>query len=246
MLLRTIRKAWSMNRVWGGVAGLTMIAVAITAQAQVGNRAGPPPGVLPSETIRSSLQDAEAIAQVRAHLNGVRTMTARFTQRASNGKMASGIMQLSRPGKVRFQYTDGSPLLVVANNGFLSVVDYQVRQVSRWPINDTPLGVLLDPKTNFDERARITRAGPGASPNMLVIEATDRKRPEYGAITLYFERRADAPAGLGLAGWQVLDAQGNTTVVQLTEARFNQAIAASAFTFKDPRGPVAGPRSGGR
>ena len=70
-------------------------------------------------------------------------MTAAFTQTAANGAMLTGKLLLARPGKIRFQY-DKAPLLVVADGKRLSVVDYEVAQVSQWPIKSTPLGVLLD------------------------------------------------------------------------------------------------------
>ena len=55
----------------------------------------------------------------------------------------------------------------------------------------------------------------------LTVEARDRKHPEYGIITMYFDRDAAAPGKLALAGWNVVDAQGNTTRVALSDVRFN-------------------------
>ncbi len=38
------------------------------------------------------------------------------------------------------------PQLIVADGSSLYFIDYQVRQVQRWPIGNSPLAVLLNPK----------------------------------------------------------------------------------------------------
>ena len=69
---------------------------------------------------------------------------------------------------------DGAPLLVVAEGGALTFVDYQVRQVQRYPIRNTPLGVLLDPKRDLSRYARLV---PSADQRLLSVEARDPKHP---------------------------------------------------------------------
>src|SRR5262249_41818757 len=87
---------------------------------------------------------AAPLDQVTAHLQAVGTMTARFVQTNPNGKSIGGALTLKRPGHVRFQFDKGVPLLVVGDGSSLYMIDYQVKQVSRWPIGNSPLGVLLN------------------------------------------------------------------------------------------------------
>src|SRR4051812_2149027 len=75
-----------------------------------------------------------ALDQVAAHLKAVETMTAHFVQTSSNGKSIGGTLTLMRPGRVRFQYDKGVPLLIVGDGKSLVMIDYQVKQVSRWPV----------------------------------------------------------------------------------------------------------------
>lgn len=174
---------------------------------------------------------AAALPEVSAHLAATRTMTADFRQTAENGGVATGRLTLARPGKVRFQYQKGVPLLVVGDGRSLAMIDYEVAQVSRYPIRQTPLSVLLDANADLGKYARIV----ASSANALTVEAMDRKHPEYGVITIYFAREKSAPAGLSLMGWRVLDAQGNRTNVELSNIAFNVPVADNAFRFKDPR-----------
>jgi outer membrane lipoprotein-sorting protein len=179
---------------------------------------------------------AASLAEVQAHLAATRTMTASFTQVADSGQSLSGRLTLERPGKVRFQY-DTAPILVVADGRTLSFIDYKVAQVSSWPIRQTPLAVLLDPTLDLSRHARLL---PESRPGMLIVEARDPARPEYGMVTLSFARDAGGPGGLRLDGWQVIDAQGRRTRVVLGDVRFNQPVGRDAFRFRDPR-PRAAP-----
>ncbi len=177
------------------------------------------------------------LAAVQAHLRAVTTMTANFAQTDRAGKTLTGTLQLKRPGKIRFQYQTGVPILIVGDGRALIFIDYSVKQVSRWPIGSSPLGVLLDPSKDLSRFATIV---PSGDPRILLATARDPRRPEYGAITLAFAREAGAPAGLRLQGWVALDAQGNRTSVRLFDQRFNAGVSDQAFTWRDPR--QSGPR----
>lgn len=177
------------------------------------------------------------LVAVSAHLKAVQTMTASFAQTDRAGKVLTGQLTLKRPGKIRFQYQEGVPILIVGDGKALTFIDYSVKQVSRWPIGNSPLGVLLDPSKDLTRFARIMDTG---DPRLVLAEARDPKHPEYGAITLAFARDPGAPAGLRLQGWVALDAQNNRTSVRLSNQRFNVPISDGAFAWRDPR-PM-GPR----
>lgn len=175
------------------------------------------------------------LPQVANHLRGLQTMTADFTQTAASGAVARGKLTLARPGKVRFQYEPSVPMLIVADGKSLAMIDYEVAQVSKWPIKGTPLAVLLDPTTDVAKYGRVLAPGKGGMPGFVTVESKDKKHPEYGTITMYFAADSGAPGGLSLSAWRVLDAQGNVTQVQLSNARYNVAVNKSAFTYRDPR-----------
>ncbi|MCP3731644.1 outer membrane lipoprotein carrier protein LolA [Sphingomonas sp. MG17] len=172
------------------------------------------------------------LAQVQDHLRAAQTMTAAFEQTDRAGKTVRGTLTLKKPGKIRFQYEKGVPLLIVGDGSSLWFIDYSVRQVSRWPVKNSPLGVLLDPNRDL---SRVAKVVPTGNPNVVSIEAHDPKRPEYGRLTLVFAKQASAPGGLMLQGWVALDSQNNRTTVRLSNQRFNAAISDGAFRWNDPR-----------
>lgn len=178
-----------------------------------------------------------SLAAVSAHLKAVTTMTADFTQTDRAGKTVSGTLSLKRPGKIRFQYEKGVPILIVGDGKALTFIDYSVKQVQRWPIGSTPLGVLLNPDRDLTGIAKLL---PAANPKITLVEARDKKHPEYGVITLAFSKSDSAPAGLMLEGWVSIDSQNNRTTVRLSNQRFNGPISDKTFNWSDPR--PKGPR----
>jgi len=175
--------------------------------------------------------------QVSAHLHAVQTMTASFTQTDRNGRVLTGTLTLKRPGHVRFEYQPSAKLLIVGDGSALTMVDYAVNQVSRWPVGDSPLSVLLNRDVDI---GRFAKSVPSENPEMLLVQARDPKHPEFGTITIAFTKRAGAPAGLMLEGWTVLDAQNNRSTVRLSNQQFNAPISDKAFRWNDPR--PKGPR----
>ena len=178
-----------------------------------------------------SAQNAD-LAAVQAHLRAVTTMTADFVQTDRSGKTLGGQVSIKRPGKIRFQYQKGVPILIVADGRSLWFIDYQVAQVQRWPIGNSPLAALLDPSRDLTQFARVI---PMADPRIVFVEARDPRRPEYGTLTLAFAREGGAPGGLRLQGWIALDGQNNRTSVRLSNQRFNVAVGDEAFRWRDPR-----------
>jgi outer membrane lipoprotein-sorting protein len=190
--------------------------------------------VLPSAL---DAQAANELVTVSAHLKAVNTMTANFVQTDRAGKTLGGVLTIARPGRIRFQYEKGVPILLVSDGKALTFIDYSVKQVQRWPIGNSPLGVLLDANRDL---SRFAKSVPAGNPRILIIEARDPKRPEFGLITLAFEKRDSAPGGLMLIGWVSLDSQNNRTSIRLSNQKFNVPVSGEAFKWSDPRPRIKG------
>ena len=180
-------------------------------------------------------QANNGLAQVQSHLRAVDTMTARFTQTDRRGRSLSGTLSLKRPGKIRFDYGRNANMLIVGDGRALTFIDFDVNDRQRWPINDSPLSVLLNPDQDLSRFARVVRNDA----QVLMIEARDPRRREFGTITIAFSKSGSAPGGLVLEGWNTLDAQNNRTQVRLSNQRFNVPVADNLFRVPSVR---RGPR----
>ncbi len=191
------------------------------------------PLALPARAQTSPAQSVSEIDRAVAALRAVSTMQANFTQTDRDGRKASGVVTLKRPGRIRFQYAPGIPLLIVSDGAAMTFVDYETRQVQRWPIKNSPLGALLNPTRDVSKFGRLIEGGDS---NWLVFEVRDKAHPEYGVITMRFAKKASAPGGLELMGWTALDSQNRQTLIQLSGHRYGMAISDNMFRFNDPRG----------
>ncbi len=180
-------------------------------------------------------QDSADLAGAVTALRSISTLRADFVQADPNGQRVKGVLTLKRPGKIRFQYEKGVPMLVVSDGSSLTFVDYEVRQVQRWPIKNSPLGALLDPGRDVGKYGRLM---PTGSDRIVSVEVRDKARPEYGVITLIFTRKPGAPGGMELSSWAALDSQKRRTIVTLSNQQYGLAVADNAFRFNDPRAPV--------
>lgn len=165
-------------------------------------------------------------------LRGISTMQADFLQTDRAGRRVTGKLTIKRPGKIRFEYQKGVPMLIVGDGRALTMVDYEVRQVQRWPIGNSPLGALLDPRRDVK---RFGTLQPSGDAGVVSVEVRDRSHPEYGVITLIFARKAGAPGGLELVSWVSLDSQNQRTTIRLANQRYGMDVPDSAFRFVDPR-----------
>jgi outer membrane lipoprotein-sorting protein len=181
---------------------------------------------------------SDDLAAVNKAVRSITTLRARFQQTDPNGAIQTGTVLLKQPGHIRFNY-DGGDLLVVADGKSLYMVDYEVAQVQRLPIRNSPLGALLDPSRDLTRYGKLV---PAKQPGVVSIEARDSAHPELGVLTLVFARKASAPGGLELTGWLMKDAQGNRTTISFSGISYGAAIPDSAFAWRDPRPNQIGPR----
>lgn len=190
------------------------------------------PALAPAAPAWAAPADSTQLNQAVEALRAISTMRADFVQTDRSGQSVSGTMTLKRPGKIRFQYEKSANMLIVGDGKALTLIDYDVRQVQRWPISNSPLGALLDPKRDVARYGKVIQTG---NPNVVSIEVRDRSHPEYGVITLIFTRKASAPGGLELTYWVALDSQNKRTTISLTNQRYGMAVGDNEFRWNDPR-----------
>ena len=172
------------------------------------------------------------LTKVEVHLAATQSMTANFLQTDSKNRSIRGTLQIKRPGRIRFEYSGGANMLLVGNGKTLTFIDYDVGQKSSWPVEKSPLSVLLSSSPDLQRIATVVGT---KDPRVLLIRARDARRPEFGTIVLGFVRNPAAPGGLLLEGWTAIDAQNKRTTVKLDSQRYNVAVGEGAFAYAEPK-----------
>ena len=173
-----------------------------------------------------SPQDKADIARVEAYLNGIRTLEAEFVQAGPETQLAQGTLYLSRPGRLRFEYAPPSPLLLVGDGLWLVMYDRELDQVSRWPIDDTPLAALVAKNVDLSRGTKVTEVV--RKPGILALTFIDADRPDEGSVTVVF---SEPP--LTLRQWRVVDSQGAAVDVSIRDARLNVPLDPALFVYDE-------------
>lgn len=180
-----------------------------------------------------AMADAGAeMAQAVTALRSITTLRADFVQSDANGGQVKGVMWLKRPGKIRFQYAPGYPLTVLSDGHALFMIDKQVNQTQRWPINNSPLGALLNPNKDVTQFGRVL---PGMDAGLVAVEVRDKAHPEFGTTTLVFRKKGGAPGGMELESWITRDAQNRQTRIELSNQEYGVNASEDLFRYTDTR-----------
>ncbi len=100
----------------------------------------------------SSTADAgqEDLTKIENYLNNLHSLKANFIQMASNGGTAEGKVYISKPSKLRMEYTAPEPLLIVGNGDYIIYYDKELDQITNIDYKDIPATVILTRQIKFD------------------------------------------------------------------------------------------------
>jgi outer membrane lipoprotein-sorting protein len=190
----------------------------------------------PLKPAQLSEQDRADVQRVQQYLNGIKTMSARFTQ-YSDGGTADGVFYVQRPGNMRFEYDAPTPYMLLANGTWVIYYDKSLEQVTYLPISSTPAWFLL--RDDISLGGDVTITGFERGPGVLRVTLVQTKEPDSGRVALTF---SDKP--LQLRQWTLTDPQGKKTTVTLNDPKVGEPVDPKLFVFNDPR-PLQGHRRSG-
>ena len=87
-------------------------------------------------------QKAQA-ARVSMYLSSLQTLVGNFVQVGPDGSKTRGDFYIQKPGKVRFEYDDPTPIAIIADGSSLAVRDKKLATQDIYPLSQTPLRFLL-------------------------------------------------------------------------------------------------------
>jgi len=181
---------------------------------------------LPSIATAQS-NDAFVIDQLSRYLNTITTMQGGFTQQSPDGRIAEGDFWIRRPGRLRFEYFDPYPTVVMADGTWAGVINRQAKTLNQVPLSRTPLYLLLD--DNVDLRSSGSIQSIERAPGIVNAKAIDPSNPGQGSITMVFSTQP-----VQLLKWVITDEQGRSSVISLRNVKRGMYIDPRKFVIQDP------------
>ena len=166
---------------------------------------------------------ATVLAQANAYFNGLSTLTGSFTQIGPDGRRIGGKLTLAKPGRLRFDYDQPSPLEVVADGTSVAVRDRKLATQDLYFIAQTPLKFLLREKIDLARDLSVMDISNDPAGVRISLE----DRATFGGtsrIQLLFDSEMKT-----LAQWRITDPQGYVTTVQLANLQKGKPVEAGLF-----------------
>ena len=179
---------------------------------------------------------AGGIDQLHSFLKNTKTMRADFDQSvvSRSGRKpleSSGVVAISRPGKLRWDIRKPFPQLVVGDGEKIWIHDPELQQVTvrkaGQAIGGSP-AALLSGSNELERNFTLKEAGEAEGLNW--VEATP-KVSDSG-----FERVRLGFSGSDLKAMELLDSFGQTTLIHFSRLERNPALPAATFRFVPPAG----------
>jgi outer membrane lipoprotein-sorting protein len=92
----------------------------------------------------------QAIAQLKSYLREIKSIAVDFSQEDSNHNKAEGKLLINKPAKFRCNYYLPFPLLVIGDNNYVSIYDYDMKHISRIKAQENIFNFLLEDSVDFD------------------------------------------------------------------------------------------------
>lgn len=185
----------------------------------------------PEASAAQSNQVAEAdwpaiLDQVSDALSSARTAQGNFVQTNADGSITTGTFALNRPGRMRFDYDDPTPILIVSNGTTVAMEDSELETIDRVPIGATPLGLILSTDLRFDDDVDVLSVM--RNDERVGVRVSDATGELEGTLTMIFDA-----ASYDLLGWLTMDGNLQTTVVDLLDVETNVRIDPRLFRLDD-------------
>jgi outer membrane lipoprotein-sorting protein len=147
------------------------------------------------------------VDKVNKYLTSMQTLQGKFVQVGSDGRRTKGDFYLAKPGRVRFEYDDPSPIELVADGTSVVVRDRNLATQDVYPLSQTPLRFLLADKVDLMRDTSVIAVSADDVFDTVVVEerntlvGTSRLMIMFDAKTMQLKQ------------WTVTDPQGYDTTV---------------------------------
>lgn len=178
--------------------------------------------------ITLSPEQLAAVEEVNTYFNSFRTLRGRFTQLGHTGNVTSGVVLISKPGKMRFEYSPPNPFVVVSDGRWVAVVNRSKKVADQYPLSTTPLRLLLADQMDLVKDAYIKAAD--IQDGLITLRLQDKDQMVSGELVLIYDSN-----GYALRQWIVVDGDGRRTTISLEGLEPDQPADPKLFVVEIKR-----------
>ncbi len=183
------------------------------------------------------LQSNQALKEISAYLNQLKSMKARFQQgtlndiqQSNSQRLMSGQFYLSRPNKFRLEY-DQQQLLSLSDGRQYIFYDGRLKETTYLPIAQLPFAFLLQANIDLQNMQGFNAfAEETAGYYNLYVTSTSEDGLEVPPMTFVFNK-----SPVSLDSWYYMGNDGQSIYIKFNDKQENVTLDKSLFQFVDPK-----------
>lgn len=181
-------------------------------------------------------QAGEGLDSLDGFLKEMKTLQGQFVQIQYNAdrretQRASGTLELARPGRFRWVYSEPYHQELVADGSSLWVYDQDLDQATEKPLRQAlgqaPIMLLMENRP-LEEEFILTELGRDQGMDWVELKPRG-EAADFREVKFAFRERT-------LARMQLTDAFGQITLIEFSSMRLNPPLADERFSFSPPAG----------
>jgi outer membrane lipoprotein-sorting protein len=181
-----------------------------------------------ASVIQLSAEQQQSVQKITNYINSFQSLKSDFTQISPKGLASRGILLISKPGRLRFEYSPPNPLLIVSDGKWLTIKNRAKEKGDQFPLSATPLRLVVSPKIDLLSETNVI--GFESKDGIVSVSLQDRKDKLGGYITLIFDEQRGQ-----LQQWVIVDGKGRHTTVQLANIETGGKFDPKLFVGKIDR-----------
>ncbi len=154
-----------------------------------------------------NVEQRTIIDRVNGYLTGMQVLSGKFVQVGPDGRKTQGNFYISKPGKVRFEYDDPSPIELIADGQSVVIRDRKLATQDVYPLSQTPLRFLLSDKVDLMKDSALTAVYADEVFTTVVVEERNGIVGTSRLMIMFDAKNTQ------LKQWTVTDPQGYDTTV---------------------------------
>jgi outer membrane lipoprotein-sorting protein len=189
---------------------LSPAAVAIFAATAA--LAAPPSSLVPTRsTVTLDKEQRTQLEKINGYFNSITNLSGKFVQVGPDGGKTEGEFYMSKPGKVRFEYNEPSPIELISDGSAVAVRDRKLATQDIYPLSQTPLRFLLSDKLDLMKDTNVVNV---YSDDLFMTVVIEEKSVLAGTnrLMIMFGTKDHQ-----LKQWTVTDPQGYDTTVAVSQ-----------------------------
>ncbi len=173
-----------------------------------------------------SFNKISSIEKITNYLSNVKSFSSEFTQINANGDVNSGVIYIEKPGKLRIEYKDPNPNLIISDNRKLAHINKKVPYINIYKISELPIKMLISEDFLIEDYEILDYQN---SNSIIEIELGEKKKKGKESLRIIFEEKP-----LILKKWIIKDQSGLKTEIFLKNLSLNIDINQKIFQIIDP------------